>query len=74
MGRAPKYLKEEDVMPIIVLGKWEEVSAVFPEQRRLLMPTNTTNAAAEPYISEHNAQTDGDVPDAPQIEANSEGP
>ena len=28
-GRAPKYLKEEDVLPIIVLGKREEAAAFF---------------------------------------------
>ena len=61
-------------MPIIVLGKREEASAVFAEQRRLLMPANTNDDAAEPNISENNAQTDGDVPDVPQIEANSEIP
>ena len=28
-GRTPKYLKEEDVLPIIVLGKREEAVLLF---------------------------------------------
>ena len=62
-GRAPKYLKEEDALPIVVLGKRDEAAEVFAWQRWLLLPFGPIATIVETVVQQGAANSAADVPD-----------